>query len=142
MQDHSLSGGLQSPLLLWVDSQPTQTHELLRSHPRGGQDLGAGPIAPEFALLVHGDQKKKSRPDLSPVLLFLKFPPANSLPDPQARCSQGQPTLVLPLLVSTHCLQTTAHRAGIIPQGRYHPMVQMRKRRLGNLQWLPGLHSW
>ena len=61
MQDHSLSGGLQSPLLLWVDSQPTQTHELLRSHPRGGQDLGAGPIAPGFALLVHGDQKKKKK---------------------------------------------------------------------------------
>ena len=59
MQDHHLSEGLQSPPLLWVDSQPTQTHELLRrSHLRGGQGLGAGPIAPGSALLVMETKKK------------------------------------------------------------------------------------
>lgn len=43
VQDHHLSGGLQSPPLLWVDSQPTQTHELLRSHLRGVKVLGQAP---------------------------------------------------------------------------------------------------
>lgn len=62
-------------------------------------------------------KKKKAARSLAGFTVF-EIPSSQLPADPQAGCSQGQPTLVLPLLLST-LPPDRSPRSGIIPWSRW-----------------------
>lgn len=87
---------------------------------KGRSGLGGRPHTPRVCNAGTWRPKKKKKKAARSLAGFTVFEiPSSQLPaDPQAGCSQGQPTLVLPLLLST-LPPDRSPRSGIIPWSRW-----------------------